>query len=440
MTANMKTFIGRPLFGVVFFLTLLIGCKKKENPSIGFEAQPENDRLGLLTTDTFLINCTTLRLDSVRSSGAKIGVIGSYQDPTFGLVKTGSVFQYRLASESIDIEKLKTYQIDSAVLTLVYSGYYGSLENQTFDVHEVQQTLSASNTYHTNYKVSFDKNKTVGRLIDFKPDFSSIPVIDGEPERAEIRIMLDSSFARKLVDAPSTAYNNNDNFLNTFYGFYVRANNINQANETGAQIAFDLLNEFTRLTLYYTEPNGTRSKLDYPINDKSVRFLISEHDYSGSEVDLAFNDAGKGNENIYLQSGGGTMVKIETPDISKLVSKGKVIINKAEFHLPLDPDKVSKYPVIPQVIIFGLDESGQLFNTPDKGEVHYNGQLDKTDASSIKYRVGLTRYFQQVINGTISNNGLILMEVGEHFGRSVLQGPKSEKNPLKLVVTYTPTY
>lgn len=435
MTKEIKN-LWRPLFGVALILAILSSCKKKENPYIGIEVQPDNTALGLFTTDTFLLTCTTLKMDSTLSDNAATGVVGSYQDPIFGLVKTSTIFQYRLASDNIDIENLKTYRIDSAVLSLAYSGYYGTLENQTFKVYEVQEDLTTDKRYATNYKVSKSTNP-VGKLENFKPNLSDIPVIDGTPEVPEIRILLDSSFAMKLVSVNSSAYNSIGDFLQEFRGFVVKAENPGQKENTGAQLLFDMLSDYTRLTLYYTQTDGSKGKSDYPINESSVRFNKTENDYSGSPVESAFNSPVVGKNNIYVQSLAGTQVKIETPDISRLFEKGKVILNKAEFQFPIASGSLSQYPAIPQLFMFRINDDGVIADTPDKGELHYDGKLGTSDYT---YRFGLTRYFQQVLNGKLSNNGLILRERGEEFGRVELSGPEASSRPMKLVVTYTPLY
>ncbi|MCB0480432.1 MAG: DUF4270 family protein [Flavobacteriales bacterium] len=426
----------RPLLGVVLIMAFIGACKKKEDPFIGIEVQPENNQLGLLTTDTFIIQCVTLKLDSSRADNSKLGVIGSYQDPVFGLTKTATALQYRLASENTEIDALKNHRIDSAVLTLVYSGYYGTLEKQSFGVYEITEDLNSTRKYPTSYNLSVSSNP-IGRITDFTPDFKSIPVIYDTPERPEIRIRLDSSFARKLVDVDPSVYRTNENFLANFKGFLIQAENTSQASRTGAQLMFNLLDEYTRLTLYFTENGGPRGKLDYLINDKSVRFILNQNDYTSSEVERAFGDQSIGDQKIYIQSLAGTYVKIQTPDISRIARNGPVIINKAELELPISSDATATYQPIGQLFAFREDETGKLYDTPDKGELHYDGKFNTTTNS---YHIGLTRYFQQILTGKVSNNVLVLRELGESYGRSELSGPKASTKPMKLVVTYTPTY
>ena len=71
---------------------------------------------------------------------------------------------------------------------------------------------------------------------------------------------------------------------------------------------------------------------------------------------------------------------------------------------------------------------------PDKGEVHYDGAINTSGG----YTIGVTRYIQGVLDGKIENNGLLLRELGGSGARSVIYGPGSTTNAMKLQISYTP--
>ncbi|UTW64414.1 DUF4270 family protein [bacterium SCSIO 12741] len=424
--------IVRPLIGVAFFLVLAAGCRKQDGNAAGIEVQPEDQLLGFEITDTFSITCVTKDMDSIRSDQADVNSIGSYHDPVFGKVAHSTVAQIRLSSETIDADLLSTFQVDSVVLSLAYFSLYGEFDPQTFEVYRLTEDLGVD-TFYSNH-VAQVESTPIGLLKDHKPNTSLVISVDGEEEVPELRIPIDSAFGRELFDAGASVYSSNENFLDVFKGLYITTNNPSQSSGEGATILFDLLSEYSRLTVFYKNNIGERGKLDYVINSNSKRFSTSKADYTGSEVGMALDNPAAGQQTVYVQTLGGTNVEIKVPNIKKLKENGPVVINKAQLILPVKTNTAVPYAPIPQLFVFGLTADGEAFRVPDWTETFYGGVLD----DNFEYKFGLNRYFQAVLNGDFEDNGLIVMDLGEYNGRSIINGPASADRPMKLVVSYTP--
>ena len=80
MPFDLRNFIRPQFLGVVLILAIVSSsCKKKEEnlQPTGIEAQPSENLLGLLTSDTFQLTCTTQRIDSVRTDASTLNTVGS---------------------------------------------------------------------------------------------------------------------------------------------------------------------------------------------------------------------------------------------------------------------------------------------------------------------------------------------------------------------------
>ena len=183
------------------------------NTPTGLEAQPNENLLGLFTTDTFTLNCTTKRVDSVRTDANTLSTVGSYVDPVFGKVEAATVTQLRLSSENIILSNLAGVRIDSAVLNLVYEGRYGNAAKQTFEVSEITDNLASAVFYYSSKKVNIASNP-IGKLENFDQTPTAPITSDGSLETPSIRIPIDTNFAQKLFTTDQSNYLSNSAFTN----------------------------------------------------------------------------------------------------------------------------------------------------------------------------------------------------------------------------------
>ena len=131
---------------------------------------------------------------------------------------------------------------------------------------------------------------------------------------------------------------------------------------------------------------------------------------------------------------GGVVGIIKVPNIKQLNKNGPVIINRAQFVYNIETGSNARYAPLKQLYMFGIADSNKIFDTPDRLEAYFDGSL----SSDLNYKLTLTRYYQKVLNGEIEDRGLMLMELAELYGRSIINGPKATQSPLKFVVSYTP--
>ena len=140
--------MSRILFLFLFMSVALISCKKKEY-QLGSDLIDQNSLLEGTSVDTFDILSYSIIEDSVISDNASNVLLGSYNDPLFGAFSSSFYTQLRLASADPNFADPSTIVIDSFVIGLEYLGYYGELDDQTFEVYQLDESLSIDSTYYS---------------------------------------------------------------------------------------------------------------------------------------------------------------------------------------------------------------------------------------------------------------------------------------------------
>ena len=157
-----------------------------------------------------------------------------------------------------------------------------------------------------------------------------------------MRLFLDTNLARTFFNEannnPST-FSSNENFLNYFKGLYVGVNNGFQSTNVGGIMYFDLNDPLSKLTIYYKQ-EGTRKTYDFLINTYCANFNKVDIDYSGTNINSAFENSVAGQTEFYAQSLKSRGV-IKLPGISNLSKK--TIIHEAQLVLPVDYETGSNY-------------------------------------------------------------------------------------------------
>ncbi|HEX7869977.1 MAG TPA: DUF4270 family protein, partial [Chryseobacterium sp.] len=94
----------------------------------------------VILIDTLTVEMSTINFDSLVTSNKSRVLVGNYDDPLFGKVKSNSYFQ--LASDSYSLisstdTEAANYVFDSISMILKYDNYYygDTTKVQTFDIH-----------------------------------------------------------------------------------------------------------------------------------------------------------------------------------------------------------------------------------------------------------------------------------------------------------------
>lgn len=432
------------LFCVVVGFT---SCTKPEE-DLGLDLLP-GDPLGT-TVETTVLRAYTTVDTAVRTSGLSRQMVGSYVDPQFGTVKAGIVAQIRLSVNNVGLGQDNSGLVpDSMVLALPFDGintYYGNLDPQVFEVYEITNELSVDSQYFSDRIPELIPSDLVAdRGGSVRPQPSVRPVIGGDTLSPQLRIRLSNDLAQRFLLAFGTAdLADNTSFLQFFKGLYVTVNNGPQLPFEEGVLYVNLLNTASKATLYYKNTLATDPtlplKLDFPINQSSVRYSVAEFDRS-TAVDPALNaalaDTSAPATATYVQAMGGLRTGILLPNIMEFANTNRALA-KAELVLPISGTFNAFLGPPTQLFIFRKDSLGKDVFLPDQlaGIGAINGTYSTSERA---FRFNITRYVQGVLNGTIPNTGLELVpgSSGVSVNRAVLAGPAVSEGAMQLELTFT---
>lgn len=421
------------------FLLLMIfnSCKKAD--TVGMEVLPEEDRLQGEFTDTITIIAHTVREDSLLTSGTTFHILGSHNDPIFGL-STAS-FYTQVVLESVDPDFGTSPTLDSVVLSLAYAGYYADIMKlggeQSFSVYRVTESISDSLYSDDTREYQKLPIGTYSGLINARQSV----IVNGDTLPPQMRIKLNNSFGNELLNSASLM-SSDSLFLQTFKGLYIAPSTQNILPGMGSLLYISPSSPYTKMTMYYHNTDTTAlQQFDFVIRSSTERFTSFKHDYS-TAVDITdqLADSTLGTDKLYLQAMAGLKVKITFPYLNNLVANGREIaINKAELIFPVASGTTTRLSPPSRAILVkkGTDgkdkflddaiyESGDFFggyyNSPDK-----------------EFKLNIPRHIQSLLKDTASDKTIYLRVTGAaaSANRCVLNGTGNADKPLKLRLTYT---
>jgi hypothetical protein len=423
----------KKFFFFIFILaTLLISACKKKDTLIGKGVLNPDDYLNGITTDTFEIETYTIAEDSIITSNPPNTVLGSYKDPKFGGFNASFYTQFRLGSLNPVFGDPSQIVMDSFVLALKYVGYYGDLSAQTFEIYELDEDLSIDSNYYS-FSTKNVKSSNLVRIgmgtITPKPNQTSI--VGGDSLDAQLRIQLDTNFAKNLVLEANngTAFLTNEAFMAFFKGFYVKTNNPTQASGQGAAFYFNLNDAASKLTMYF-KLAGINKTFDLLINSSCADFTHLEINNSGTSISAILQNPSLGQNEFYAQAFKHRAV-VKIKHINSLPAN--TIIHKASLTLPIQFQ--TGYRFVPGV---SISVAAKLKST----DQYYTslGTYGGFEEYEKHFRIDVRDYIQAVLKGSIDNMGLVISP--RYFinsaERIIFNGKNtSNKKKPQLIVTYT---
>lgn len=395
------------LICVIISAFFIVACEKPNE--LGVELQDQDDLINLSLTDTISIESKSVLLNNIESYGLSILLAGSYDDTEIGHeVVTSSYFQYRTSEDNPDFGSNPV--CDSIKLILDYTGYYygDTTVSQTYHVYQLTEEMSEDSSYKTTSNVTFDASE-IGSV--------SSPVY---PQSVDtFTIELDNTFGQELLDNAGN-YTPSD-FATVYKGLKIEAGN----GSTGAVVGFDLSSSNTRVELYYHNDDDTTSydfdmSNSYPCFNKvsaTYTTALSGLTNTGDSVVTAnTNNVG------FIQAGTGLVTKLTFPHLDKFSEiANEITINRAEIILSgVDGTFNGDHDEPPLFIqAYKTDKSNEiLLDEDDNGELIENfsflvGESSTSqftlDEDNHQYKLNITSYFQDLVNGNETNSGMIII-------------------------------
>lgn len=407
---------------VLAFFLFQTACNKTPE-TIGLDILDES-KLGVYDTSFSIVGYSTID-DSVRTDELSNSLLGSMQTEDFGLTNARFYSHLRLSSTSPSFGE--NPQPDSAILTLVYNGYYGYINTPlSVHVYEVMEDFNQVDTAYSNTTFNLEPYTELGSLSFVPNPSDSIMQEDSTYVSGGLRIPLNETFINKMLfPSDDSVYSSSNNFVEYFKGIFVFTSVVTSPNE-GSILYFNLLNPRSNVTLYYNDSLS----FEYQINSNCATVGNYHHNFSKSlnqnfKDQILNGDTLKGSENLYLQGLAGTKTKFHLHSLAGWVGTNKYAVNEATLVIPV-VEPVEELAPPEQLLLFQYDESGNIQFPADvsEGDNYFGGKYNETSKS---YEFRITLYVQSVLDGT-PDYGLALYTSGKAIkaNQVVLYGTEPE--------------
>ena len=434
------------LFSVLIFL--FASCSKTTE-EIGNGLLSENDHIGTFYTDTLHLVCHSERIDTLYTKGLTTMLLGSIMDPVMGSTEANFFTQLHLSSTNQYFGDNPV--IDSVVLQLAYTGYYGDTTTmQTLHVYELIETMGDSIDYYQFSDLTV-AGEDLANSFQFQPHPKTIRLVVGNDTltQAVLRIPLSNSLGERLAAADSAIFSTPDAFKDYFHGLKISCESVSQG---GAVCYFNpTSNTVTKLQVYYREtPSANTMRYDFYITSDDVYFNQYLHDYTQGSSDFVQQvlngDETLGQTQLYLQSMGGIRCFISFPDLMEWAAglqddETHLIINEAKLVIPSAVASSDSSTLAPpaSLALVSLKTTGGTSLLPDymEGNNYYGGSYSSSK-HSVTFRI--SEYLQGLILGKEESEGIYLSIYGASYNaqRWVIAGPESTQDrQLKYEIKYS---
>jgi hypothetical protein len=426
------------LISVTVLMTGIVSCKK-DSGGTGSNVLPTSDLLYAVYDNSINVQSSVLLRDSVPGwipafGGVSNCLVGSYDDPVFGLTKMSFYTQmlqpYNISDTSINHFGNTGSILDSTVLIMAVTGIYPPIPTNTpevFEVDTLNKALNSDSSYYSNAILAHGGR--VG-LSTFTP-----PTVG-----SNLRIKLNKTWANRLFYNPATL--TSASFTTFFNGLYVTVNNPLQLNGQGSIV---YLNPAGNVTFYYHQNRTGDSNLyqEFPIGTTAAYFNHADFDYAYSPFynhhPLGASDSVSSPNLIYVQTMGGVIGKIGFPNLKKYVKNGKIIVNQALLVFTVDASAIGNFEPPQSMELLGIDSVNGGYVLPDEalGINYYNGQYN---SAANTYSFNIAEYIQAVLSGKIIDRGLYLISESNAVtaSRVALFGGNAGASRITLNMYYTP--
>ena len=423
----------------IFTLYFISSCNQKG--SAGFGLVPGTGLNNVVMQEDFKLVTTTVLEDTIRTRNLTRALLGSINDPVFGGMKTGFYSQLRLPVDNLSFGNLAIITVDSVVLSLPYSAFYGDTTSALkFNVYELDEKLIYDSSY---YQVSVLKTKpallgsqTINRFYPSSQK-QSVEIKDGANDTVTIaptlRVHLNDNWIKTIMaKSGQSELSSNSNFLEYFKGVFIETE---QVGSGGGIYSFNVTTNVSTISVYYKE-GTTRRKFDFLMNNSSVKVNQYIRDDKGS-VKFNIKQVDPANQLVYIQGLGSLKTKIELPDIRKIIATNDVAVNKAELYFYVDNTvpNFDVYTPTSRILVIKVDSQQRNDIIPDQFQSYYDGNYNKACGC---YKVNITKYVQDLVYSN-KDYGLYLTVFNSTIeaSRTVIGANNNSLLKPKLIITCT---
>lgn len=416
------------ILGIAALSLLFFSCTNDENFDSGGLI---NSDVKIITIDTFTVNMSTFKYDSIVNSGLSRMMIGRYTDPYFGEVKSSAFIEMLPESYYISADAV----FDSIVLNLKYDGYMynDTLQYKTIQVRQLSKELRLKNGEEDFYNTS-----SIPVFDEVLGEKTFLPRISNDSLTIRLNDALGQQFLQRIQ---GNQINDSEEFIDFFKGLKLSPGE----GEDASIIGFDPTSCYMRI--YYSIPGITdvnSETFDLKYNSSSKKFFNNiETNYTGTALDgiggqeNEFTSASTNNL-TYIQSGAGVLTKIAFPSFRdlKYVNNNYGTIFKAELKIKLDKSYYDKNLYFSDSLyVITLDQNNDII------EYTSTGYIDRgnSELNEVYIVAPVKEFLEKTLTDNLYLNYSIALLPFDYTGtneRIILNGEENEDNKSKLELTY----
>lgn len=398
------------LMGLFFSVLLTPGCSDGAlDLGDNFISTPTYTAL----IDSVSISLSTIRADSVVTSGTETGLVGYYQHPALGGQEAVSYFSIS-PSENFTWDTKKEV-FDSITFVVHPSGYSIGDTSSTFhlNVHQLIEEIEKHDDGKL-YNVShfgYDENKVLGKR-SFKP-FPN--------RKKKLEVKLDDALGQSIIDFMVTKKDQSDKatlFRETYKGFALTCD----TNLTRSVLGFSATDELASIRLYshqvglekeeeernFSLESSTKQFTQFITHNKNTIYSTLEN---GKEK---LNESAT-NASSLLQSGSGYMVRVDFPYLNNLLeikAEGRIV--KAELIVRPLIGTFKHYELPPTLYMAEVNKVNNIeryFSDSDGNPIAGTLVIDNMYNETTYYKYDVTSYLNYRITEPIidPDKGLLIV-------------------------------
>lgn len=410
---------------------------------VGSDYLSVNNKIVLI--DTLTVDVSTINLDSLITSNQGRILVGNYEDPYFGKVKSESYFQlsgisYALNSSTSDIDA-PNYVFDSIRMIMRPDKYYygDTTKVQTISIHRLLEKVKVKDDdyyFYNDSSLSYDTESLGSVSYKPRPKAQDTVVVS-------LKDVFGDALFQKIKKREITNF---DEFTEYFKGLVIKTTTSTSSSVVG-------FNTSSVLRLYYSKYLGDTEEsfqLDFNILNQANQFNNISLDRSATDIKNLSGFTGSlsslqtGNK-AYVQSGTGIACRIDFPNIKQLkyISANGAIVDA---ELIIKPVKTTfsnnLYPLPDSLRVFVADKlnriTGTLNNTGNATYAILNTQNDEFN-EYFGYKVSIGAFLQnEMIKKSDAKLSLLLTipDILKSVDRVILGDQKNKDNKIQLKIYY----
>jgi hypothetical protein len=386
----------------------------------------------VVVIDTLKLRLSTLKKDSIATSGTGTVLAGSYNDEESGRIIARSYFQVGIP-EYFSIEKDEIF--DSVSLILTYNEYFfgDTAKNQCYSIHQLSEDLESDDNGNIYNTAVFGYHTEPCGTIRFGPR----PI-----KNDYLEISLNKELGQEIFDYLINEDPSTTDFLTYFKGMVIVPDEF----ESNSILGFGAADSTLSLKIFSHESAQIKEQKEHILSlvnsnlqynqiscdwSNNPRFIVSGKDY---EIPATETD-----DLSYIQNGLGLYTKLTFPSLPSITELKNSVLIKANLYM--EPVKMSNWEqrTANELWIYEADQSGDI---GDALGITADFYLDEMYDEDTYFVFDITSFLSDEIA-----DGFIEPEMGFYIGFSstsaattldmiVLAGDNIKYDHLKLELTF----